>query len=107
MDEMKNGSEMAKGKTTCACGPGCHCGCGGGYGYGHRVIVWVVGIAILIFVFALGVRAGEFRDELRAAYGYYHGYPMMMHGGYGGDMTMPGSATGTTGMAPMIPATGN
>ena len=63
MDEIKNGSEMPKGKTTCACGTGCNCGCG--HHCMHRVIWWVVGIVILVFVFALGVKAGEFRDELR------------------------------------------
>ena len=82
MDETKNGSEMQKGKTTCACGAGCGCGCGGGMcGRGHCVIWWVVGIALLVFVFALGVKAGEFRDELRNAFGNsYRGYPMMQRG---------------------------
>ena len=100
---------MAKGKTTCACGNGCHCGCG--CGHGHRVIWWVVGIVILAFVFALGVKAGEFRDELRGAFGnYYRGYPMMQRVDSAGGVAVPvgttqgGSATGTTGNVPMIPA---
>ena len=108
MDEMKNGSEMTRGKTTCACGPGCNCGCG--HHCMHRVIWWVVGIVIIVFVFALGVKAGEFRDELRSAFGnsYYHNYPMMQRVYNGGGVAVPvgaaaGSATGTTGNAPMIP----
>ncbi len=104
MDEMKNGSEMPKGKTTCACGTGCNCGCG--HIGVHRVIWWVVGIVILAFVFALGVKAGEFRDELRAAFGnsYYRNYPMMQGRVYnGGGVAVPmGDATGTSA-ASMIP----
>ncbi len=98
---MKNSSEMQKGKTTCACGAGCNCGCG--HSSVHRVIWWVAGIIILIFVFALGVKAGEFRDELHAAFGnsYYHNHSMMQdQGEYGGGGAMPMSqsmpAEGTT-----------
>jgi len=63
-------------------------------------------------VFALGVKAGEFRDELHAAFGssYYRGYPMMQdRGGYGGGgVAVPvtgvqGGVTSTPG-GPMIPA---
>ena len=107
MDEMKNGSEMQKGKTTCACGPGCSCGCG--HHCIHRVIWWVVAIIILVIVFAIGMKAGEFRNELRNSYGgYYRGYPMMQGRAYnGGGAAVPAgtqeSATGTNA-APMIPA---
>jgi len=78
MDETKNSAEMAKGKNTCACACGAGCGCAGGCGRGYHVIWWVVGIVILVFVFALGVKAGEFRDEFRGAFGnnYYRSYPM-------------------------------
>jgi hypothetical protein len=108
MDEMKNGGEMQKGKTTCACGAGCSCGCG--HHCMHRVIWWVVGIIILVFVFALGVKAGEFRDELRGTFGnYYREYPMMQGTYNGGGVAVPvgtaaGSPTGTTGNGLMIPA---
>ena len=99
MEEQRNGSEASRDKMACACGAGCGCGHGRGCGRGHYVIWWVVGIAILIFVFALGVRAGEFRDELRGAFGnYYRGYPMMQTGVYnGGGVAIPveGSVTGT------------
>jgi hypothetical protein len=110
MEEEKNGQKIvSRGATTCACGPGCTCGCGGG----SRVLWWVIGIAVIIFTFAVGVKAGEFRDELRAAFGgYYGGNHMMMRsgGGYGGNFVSPavpetpvGSSTGATGV-PMIPA---
>jgi hypothetical protein len=66
--------------------------------------LWVIGIAILVFVFALGVKAGEFRDELRSAFGgYYRACPMMQYREYGGalpgsrPMPMEGNATGTLG----------
>jgi hypothetical protein len=74
----------------------------------HRVIWWVIGIIILAFVFALGVKAGEFREELRGAFGnsYYRDHSMMR---YGGGVAVPvgaaqSNATGATGNAPMIPA---
>ena len=110
MDETKDGQRVVStGRTTCACGPGCACGCG--HHYTHRLIWWIVGIVILGVVFCIGVKAGEFRDELRSAFGgyYYHGYPMMQYQGYNGGVAVPagatqGSATGTTG-APMIPVT--
>jgi hypothetical protein len=107
MDEMKNGSEMQKGKTTCACGAGCTCGCG--HHCMRRVIWWVVAIIILVIVFAIGMKAGEFRNTLRNSYGgYYRDYPMMQGRTYnGGGVAVPagaqGSATGTSA-APMIPA---
>jgi hypothetical protein len=111
MDEMKNGQKIVStGKTTCACGAGCTCGCGCGCGHGHRLIWWIVGIVILAFVFALGVKAGEFRDELHAAFGgsYYHEHSMMQSdGGYGGGYMPSGETTGgatSTPGGPMIPA---
>jgi hypothetical protein len=79
-------------------------------GQGHRVIWWVVGIAILVFVFALGVKAGEFRDELRNAFGNsYRGYPMMQNrvyndGGAAAPVDVQRNSTGTTGNGLMIPA---
>ena len=76
MEETKNGSETSKHKTTCVCPSGCGCGCGNGCN--RRIICWLVGIFILVIVFAIGMKAGEFRDELRSTYGgYYHSYPMM------------------------------
>jgi hypothetical protein len=77
----------------------------------HRLIWWVLGIFILIIVFAIGMKAGEFKDELRSLYGgdYYHGYPMMQRTYNGGGVAVPatggaqGSATGTTGNGLMIP----
>lgn len=107
MNEMKHGSEMMKGKTTCACGMGCSCGCG--HHCMHRAIWWMVAIIILVIVFTIGVRAGEFRDALRRSYGgYYRGYPMMQGYEYNGGGAVPvstaaGNATGTTGNVPMIP----
>jgi hypothetical protein len=72
------------------------------------VIWWVVAIIILVIVFAIGMKAGEFRNELRNSYGgYYRGYPMMQERVYnagGVPVQGQGSATGTTGNAPMIPA---
>ena len=111
MAEEKNGKivSVGKGNTTCACGPGCTCGCG--HYCMHRLLWWVLGIVVLVIVFCIGVKAGEFRDELRAAFGgYYHGYPMMQyHGGYGGGgVAVPatgsasGSVTSTPG-GPLIP----
>lgn len=107
MEEMKDGQKVVSGgRTTCACGPGCVCGCG--HHCVHRAIWWVVAIIILVIVFAIGMKAGEFRNELRNSYGgYYHDYPMMQGRVYnGGGVPVPveGSATGTTGNAPMIPA---
>jgi hypothetical protein len=71
------------------------------------VIWWVLGIVILVVVFCIGVKAGEFREELRGMFGgYYRGYPMMQYqGGYGGGTAVPTqeNSTGTTGAAPMIP----
>ena len=110
----KGGKIVSTGNTTCACGPGCTCGCG--HYYAHRIIWWVVGIVILGIVFCIGVKAGEFRDELRGMFGGYYGrggYPVMhqYQGGYGnydGGAPVPatggaaGSATGTTGNAPMM-----
>ena len=63
-----------------------------------------MGIFILIVVFCIGMKAGEFREELRSMYGgYYRGYPMMQQHVYnGGGEAVPvtdgtqGSATGTT-----------
>lgn len=106
---MKDGQKIVSksGMATCACGPGCSCGCG--HHYAHRVLWWVLGIVILGIVFCMGVKAGEFRDELRSAFGgYYRGYPMMTRVYNGGGVAVPvtgsaGSATGTTG-APMMPA---
>ncbi len=109
MEETKDGQKiMSVGRTTCACGPGCTCGCG--HHYAHRAIWWIVAIVVLGVVFCIGVKAGEFRDELRSAFGgYYRGYPMMQYGTYNGSgVAVPaqggvqGSATGTTS-APMIP----
>lgn len=105
MDETKNGQKIVStGKTTCACGPGCACGCG--VHCAHRVIWWVLGIVILLIVFCIGVKAGEFREELRGMFGnYYRGYPMTQyHGGYGGGVAEPmtGGVTSTPG-GPLIP----
>jgi hypothetical protein len=71
---------MAKGRTTCACGAGCSCGCG--HMHVHRLIWWVVALFALFFAFVVGVKAGEFRIELRNSYGGYYrtGYPGMMQG---------------------------
>jgi hypothetical protein len=75
----------------------------------HRVIWWVVAIIILVIVFAIGMKAGEFRNELRNSYGgYYRDYPMMQTRVYNaGGVAVPvgaqGSATGTSAV-PMIPA---
>jgi hypothetical protein len=110
MAEEKNGKIVSTGKTTCACGTGCTCGCG--HYYAHRALWWILGIVILGIVFCIGVKAGEFRDELHSLYGgYYRGYPMMQEHVYNGaGVAVPaaggaqGSATGTTGEAPMIPA---
>lgn len=110
MDEAKNGQKIVStGKTTCACGPGCSCGCGPHCM--HSVIWWVLGIVILIIVFCVGVKAGEFREELRGMFGgYYRGYPMMQYreygsGGYTPPVTAaPGNDGGTgiaTGTAPV------
>jgi hypothetical protein len=94
-------------KKTCECPAGGHCGYGGG---GHRVIAWAIGIVILAIVFAIGVKVGEFRDELHNMYaGYYRDYPMMQRGYNGGGVAVPvtggvqGTATGTSA-APMMPA---
>ena len=109
MDEQKNGGEMAKCKGMCGGGScGCGCGCGGGCGHGHRLIRWVIIVVILVFVFALGVKVGEFRDELHSMYGgYNYNYPMMQGRVYN-DGVVPvgaqGNVTGTTSNAPMIPA---
>lgn len=77
----------------------------------HRILWWVLGIIVLIVVFCIGMKAGEFREELRSMFGsYYRGYPMMQyHGGYGGGGVVPvtGSATSSptsTPGGPMIPA---
>ncbi len=87
MDEQKNGLEVSKGKTTCACGAGCNCSCG--HGYVHCVIKWVMVVIILVVVFAMGMKAGEFRDELRGAFGGYdHGYSTWQNRGNEG-MTVP------------------
>ena len=101
MAEEKNGKIVSTGNTTCACGPGCTCGCG--HHCIHRVLWWVVGIVVLIVVFCIGVKFGEFRDELRSAFGgYYRAYPMMQRVYNGGGVPVPvqggaaGSATGTT-----------
>ena len=106
MDEMKNGQKIVStGKTTCACGSGCSCGCGSHCA--HRVIWWILGIVILIVVFCIGVKAGEFREELHGMFGgYYRGYPMMQYqGGYGGTISpAQGNSSGTTSAMPMIPA---
>jgi hypothetical protein len=110
MDETKNGQKIiSAGKTTCACGEGCTCGCG--HHCAHRVIWWVVGIVILGIVFCVGMKAGEFREELHYMYGdYYRAYPMMPSRVYNdGGVAVPvtGSAQGsatTSGNAPMIPA---
>ena len=105
---MKDGQKIVSGgKTTCACGAGCTCGCG--HAGMHRVIWWVVAIIILVIVFAIGMKAGEFRNALRNSYGgYYRGYPAVQRVYNGGGVAVPvgaeGSATGTTGNAPMIPA---
>jgi hypothetical protein len=79
----------------------------------HRVLWWVLAIAILAIAFCVGMKAGEFREELHYMYGNYyaHEYPMMQrtYNGAGG-VAVPvtgsaqGSATGTTSNAPMIPA---
>ena len=107
MEETKNGQRIVStGKTTCACGEGCTCGCG--HHCAHRVIWWVVGIVILGIVFCVGMKAGEFREELHYMYGnsYYQGYPMMQRVYNGGGVAVPvtGSATTTSSNAPMIPA---
>jgi len=80
--------------------------------HGNRVIWWLVAIVILVFVFAVGVKAGEFRDELRSAFGgYYHNYPMMQ-GGYGGGQQYQGGTpvanypSGDNGTAPSGTPTG-
>ena len=59
-----------------------------------RVLWWILGIVILLIVFWIGVKAGEFRDELHSCmaviidYGYH---PMMQgDGGYGGGSRGPG-----------------
>lgn len=109
MDETKNGDSkiVGRGKTTCAygdgCQPGCGCACSYGYGGGHRVIWWIVGIVLLAFVFALGVKAGEFRDEVHAAFGGSgYGRPMMQYhhyqGGYGGGGGAVPVTNNTTGI---------
>ncbi|HUC01890.1 MAG TPA: hypothetical protein VMA75_03215 [Candidatus Paceibacterota bacterium] len=114
MAEEKNGKIVQVGNTTCACGPGCTCGCG--HYYAHRIFWWVLGIIVLGIVFCVGVKAGEFRDELRGMFGGYYGrgYPMMQyHGGYGGGTNLvspavPENPTGvvtSTPEGPMIPAT--
>jgi hypothetical protein len=82
----------------------------------HRVIWWVAGIVILVFVFALGVKVGEFRDELCGAFGNsYRDYPAAQRVYNGGGVAVPsgsattpvtgaqGSVTSTPG-GPMIPA---
>jgi hypothetical protein len=100
MDEQKNDVEAQKCKGTCACAVGRRCGCGCDHGRG--LIWWVVGIFILVIVFAMGVKVGEFRDELRSSYGgYYRGYPTPETRVYnGGGVAVPmqaGSATGAPG----------
>jgi len=77
----------------------------------HRVIWWVVGIIVLLVVFCIGIKVGEFRDELRSAFGgnYYRGYPTMQRVYNGGGVAVPvtgsedGGVTSTPG-GPMIPA---
>lgn len=101
MAEEKNGKIVSKGNTTCACGPNCTCGCG--HHCMHRVLWWVLGIVVLIIVFCIGVKAGEFREELRSMFGgYYRGYPVLQYRSDGG-VAVPatGSATGTVGSAPV------
>jgi hypothetical protein len=75
------------------------------------VIWWAVGIVVLLVVFCIGIKVGEFRDELRSAFGgnYYRGYPMMQRTYNGGGVAVPvtggaqRSATTTSGNPPMIP----
>jgi hypothetical protein len=78
----------------------------------HRVLWWIVGIVVLAVVFCIGVKAGEFREELRSMFGGYNyrGYPMMQyHEEYGsGGMAAPATGAQTvvtsTPGGPMIPA---
>jgi hypothetical protein len=99
MDEKKNNIVTKKGKTTCACGNECNCGCGCNHRCG--VLWWIAGIFLLFLVFAIGVKAGEFRDEINAVMSHVYSSPMMMHmhmgsGYYGGGMPVDSTTTSTT-----------
>jgi hypothetical protein len=102
MADSKGDSKIvSKSKTTCACGAGCTCGCGCGCVSTWRIVKWIVGIIILCIVFFLGVKAGEFRVELRSMmYGGYYGHPMMMGQQGGGGLVPSTVATSTTSVTP-------
>lgn len=70
----------------------------------RRVFWWVVGIIVVIIVFCIGVKFGEFRDELRSAFGgsRYRAYPMMQYQTHSGFVSpaQPQAPTGTPGTLP-------
>jgi hypothetical protein len=90
--------------TNMCCGGGTCCGCGwhGGhrFGLGFMILRCLLLIIILGAVFVFGVKIGE----LKGAFEYGGGYPMMMRGGWGGGM-MGGYPQGYNQSAPMMPAT--
>jgi hypothetical protein len=97
MDEQKNKNGMDAG----TCGNWC-CkwkGCGSGR---HFLIRWLLGLAILAIVFAVGVKIGEFKQEMRGTYGDrfgrhgFYGYRMM--GGYGSGGIVPSNGLLPKGM---------
>lgn len=58
--------------------------CGWGHGMHHAKMVvlrWLLGLIILFVVFSLGVKIGEFKQEMMGGWGSPYGYGMM-GGGY-------------------------
>lgn len=95
MDDVTNTHPSEPAGPVCSCYGGCR-GCAM-HGHGrHYLLRWLLGILILLVVFFIGIKIGEFSQEIRSG-DFYPG--MMMHGRSNMNRyynnPMPYSGTGT------------